>query len=209
MGRLREFCPWSEFFPFSQFKFLSSLSSPFSPFLCPLGLGVFELMGIGDRKSQQMNAKHPFLEKAFLWFAPKDYFSADEPSEARPSLQWEQIQKIRRMAPMTRIIDLDSKAPPKRPTTNPVHLPSVRMIVHAMCSVLPPLVPTAQRRASEEVGDVVMGESSGGGRGENIRSAGPFPMEDFEIGDDVEIDWSDWGENSGFNFSNFYALSVC
>jgi len=98
------------------------------------GLWVFSIPFLGE---QRMDAKHPFLDKAYLWFDPKDYFFLDELPDGRPKLRWERPQSIRRVAPVSRIIDPDCSSPLKKIPTNPVHLPSMRTIVRAMCPHMP------------------------------------------------------------------------
>ena len=155
-----------------------------------------------------MNATHPFLDKAYLWFSPKDFFFVDKIPGTRPSLRWERSSRIRRVAPISRIIDPDSSVPPKKVPVKPLYLPSVRTIVRALCPsklqlarpVLPP-APTrpAVRLDREEEGcsdngDNIPVTSTSRIRAEDIQE--PVPMEDIALGDDVWIDWDWWGSST-------------
>jgi len=159
---------------------------------------------------QQMNATHPFLDKAYLWFSPKTYFFMDKIPDTRLSLRWERSSRIRRIAPISRIIDPDSSVPPKKVPISPLYLPSMRTIVRTLCPnklqltgpVPPPapVGPVLQPDHEEggdgdgDGGDVVA--STSGVRVEDLREQ--FPMEEIALGDDVEIDWDWWG-SSTFN----------
>lgn len=156
---------------------------------------------------QQMNATHPFLDKAYLWFSPGTFFFADKLPDTRLSLRWERSSRIRRIAPISRIIDPDSSVPPKKVPVSPLYLPSMRTIVRALCPnklqlagpVPPPPAPSVGpvlQFDHEEAGggddDVVA--STSGVRVEDLREK--FPMEEIILGDDVEIDWDWWGSST-------------
>jgi len=152
---------------------------------------------------QQMNATHPFLDKAYLWFSPRDFFFMDKIPDARLSLRWERSSRIRRVAPISRIIDPDSSVPPKRTPINPLYLPSVKTIVRTLCpnisqlagQVLPPAptAPVQPDREEERRNGGNAGASTSRAQVENLR--GPFPMEEIVLGDGVEIDWDWWGSS--------------
>ena len=162
------------------------------------------------KRIQQMNAKHPFLDKAYLWFSPRDFFFVGELPDAKLSLRWEKSSRIRRVAPTTRIIDPDSCVPPKKVPVNPVYLPSMRTIVRTLCPKMrqlftnpvspspppPPPPPAPTIPVADDVegygGDTVVASTSRV-RVEDFR--GPFPMEDIVIGDDTKIDWDWWGNS--------------
>jgi len=149
-----------------------------------------------------MNAKHPFLDKAYLWFSPKNFFFMGKLPDAKLSLRWERLQRIRRVAPTSRIIDPDSDTPPKKVPVNPVYLPSMRTIVRTMCpnlsqslKTVPPPTPTKP----------VVGRGEGHGCGGSVVAStsrvrvdhlrGPLRVEEVVVGDDVEIDWDWWGSS--------------
>ena len=154
---------------------------------------------------QQINATHPFLDKAFLWFSPKTYFFMDKIPDTRLSLQWERSSRIRRIAPISRIIDPDSSVPPKKVPISPLYLPSMRTIVRALCpnklqltrpvpSPAPVPGPVLQPD-HEEGGDGDVVASTSGVRVENLQEQ--FPMEEITLGDDDKIDdWDWWGSST-------------
>jgi len=162
----------------------------------------------GKKIIQQMNAAHPFLDKAYLWFSPKAYFFMDKMPDTRLSLRWERSSRIRRAAPISRIIDPDSSVPPKKVPINPLYLPSMRTIVRTLCpnklqpvGPVPPPAPTGPVKLDREEGgsdasDHGVVASTSGVRVEDLRE--PFPVEEIILGDDVEIDWDWWG-SSMFN----------
>lgn len=149
-----------------------------------------------------MNAKHPFLDKAYLWFSPRDYFFTGKLPDGKFSLQWDRSQRIVKTAPKKRIIDPDSDTPPKKVHDDPVYLPSMRTIVRVLCphmlwspEVVSPLMPTKSV--------IERGEGHGGGGGMVASTSevrvedprGPFHVEEVAVGDDVEIDWDWWGSS--------------
>lgn len=152
------------------------------------------------RRQQQMNAKHPFLDKAYLWFDPIDhFFPHDKQSDSRLSLRWERLPKIRKVAPPTRIVGPDCDTRPKKALLNPVRLPDMRTIIGAMCRNMPRLAPA--QRSAQITYDVDRGEgssravASGPSRVQTGGLRGPFQSEDVGIGSDVEIDWDWWGSS--------------
>ena len=148
------------------------------------------------RIMQQMNAKHPFLDKAYLWFSPRDFFFVGKLPDAKLSLRWDRSPRIRRVAPCNRIIDPDSSVLPKKVPVHPVYLPSMRTIVRTLCPNMHPLrqvPPVTPAPVSDTVTAVA---STSGVQIQDLR--GPFPMEEIVLGDDVEIDWDWWG-SSRFN----------
>jgi hypothetical protein len=149
---------------------------------------------------QQMNATHPFLDKAYLWFSPRDFFFMGKIPDKRLWLRWERSSRIRKVAPISRIIDPDSPVPPKKVPINPLYLPSVRTIVRTLCpgmSQLPgPVPPPAPARPVQP--DREEGNSNGGNAVASSTS-NRVQVEEFEeiiIGDDVEIDWDWWGSST-------------
>ena len=145
-----------------------------------------------------MNAKHPFLDKAYLWFHPRDFFFMGKLPDSKLSLRWEQLPRIRKIAPTSRIIDPDSRTPPKRVPANPVYLPSMRTIVRTLCPTMvqfkpepysTPTIPVVDRGDGYR-GDAAVATTSGVQLGDLQRQ---FAMEEIVIGDDVEIDWDWWG----------------
>jgi hypothetical protein len=147
-----------------------------------------------------MNAKHPFLDKAYLWFSPRNFFFRDEtPYAELLSLQWDRLERIRRIAPTTRVIDPDGSPPPGRGSKNPVELPSVENIVRTLCPGMPTHGSAATHPTTPPVTDRGGGysdtEVTNTSRVQDKGLQGPFPMEDIDIGDDVEIDWDWWGSS--------------
>jgi hypothetical protein len=149
---------------------------------------------------QQMNAKHPFLDKTYLWFSPRNFFFRDEtPYAELLSLQWDRLERIRRIAPTTRVIDPDASPPPGKGSKNPVELPSVENIVRTLCPGMPthgsaathPTTPPVTERGGG-YSDIEVTNTS---RVQDKGLQGPFPMEDIDIGDDIEIDWDWWGSS--------------
>lgn len=154
-----------------------------------------------------MNAKHPFLDEAVLWFSPRDYFFKGRLPEEKPSLRWDRWARIRRVAPPTRIIDPESNFVPKKLPVNPVHLPSVRTIVRVLCPNMVLLRPPSTISNPASVVDRRDGDGDGDGDGDDAmarESEVKVEVEEFvqppiagdtAIGDDVEIDWDWWGSS--------------
>ena len=146
------------------------------------------------RITQRMNAQHPFLEKAYLWFSPRDFFFVDKIPNTKLSLRWERSYRIRKVAPASRIIDPDSCDPPRKVPTHPVYLPSVKTVVRTLCPnvsrVSNPVSPPAPKYPLDRDGDGAVASTSGI-RAEDLQ--GSFPMEEIALGDDVKIDWDWWG----------------
>lgn len=182
---------------------------------------MFNASLLGGKKKrliQQMNARHPFLDKAFLWFSPKDFFFLDKIPDAKLSLRWDRLPRIRRVAPIGRIIDPDSCVPPKKVPVNPVYLPSMRTIVRTLCPnmsqlVVPVPVPSLPSPSPPPPAPTRPVADRGKGRGDDVGVVatntsrvflGPFPMEEIDIGDDVEIDW-DWWESES-KYMSLYLL---
>lgn len=146
-----------------------------------------------------MVAKHPFLDKAYLWFDPIDFFllGGEGRSYERFSLRWERLHRIRRIAPTSRIVDPDCEVPLGKVFPNPVYLPTMRTIVEAMCPYMPQFIPTPRNvptASSVDRGEgsdraVVAGTSRIQVRGLHE----PLPHEGIAIGSDVEIEWDWWG----------------
>ena len=131
-----------------------------------------------------MDAKHPFLDKAYLWFDQRNYFFQRLP-EGEPAFRWDQLHRIRGVAPTNRIVDPpDCQTPPKMIPANPVFLPSVKGIVRAMCPDMPSVPP---RVSTEGTSESALGVKA---------PQGPFFAEDLDIGDDVKIDWDWWGSSA-------------
>lgn len=150
------------------------------------------------RITQRMNAQHPFLEKAYLWFSPRDFFFVDKIPNAKLSLRWERSYRIRKVAPISRIIDPDSNDPPKKVPASPVYLPSVRTVVRTLCPNMSRVSNTVPSPAPKHPVDRVEGRDGGGTvantsrvRAEDLE--GSFPMEEIALGDDVKVDWDWWG----------------
>lgn len=167
------------------------------------------------KNMQQMNAAHPFLDKAYLWFSPRDFFFMDKIPDTRLSLRWERSSRIRRVAPTNRIIDPDSPVPPKKVPVNPLYLPSVKTIVRTLCpnvsQLAGPVAPPApvqpdreEERRNGGGGDV--GASTSRAQVEDLR--GPFPMEEIVLGDDVEVDWDWWGSSMSNSVRYVFVVSV-
>lgn len=144
-----------------------------------------------------MNAKHPFLDKAYLWFDPINYFFVDDKKfDKRPSFRWERSKRFRRVAPINNIVDPDLSTPPKK--NPPVYLPSIRTIVGAMCPHMPQLAPTPCSMPTAT--GVCRGEGSRPGpvAGPSRVQAGahphgPLQTEEIVIGSDDDFDWDWWG----------------
>ena len=162
---------------------------------------------------QQMDAKHPFLDKAYLWFDPIDYFFTDpKRSGGRVSLRWERSQRIRRVAPASRIVGPGCDTPPKKGPLQSVRLPTMRTIVGEMCPHMPQPVP--KPRSVPMTPDV--DRQRGSRHSLNIATSrvhvvdpcGPFPNEDIAIGSDVEIDWDWWGSSRSNSASAYYRFVV-
>ena len=129
----------------------------------------------------------------------------DKIPDTRLSLQWERSSRIRRIAPISRIIDPDSSVPPKKVPISPLYLPSMRTIVRALCpnklqltrpvpSPAPVPGPVLQPD-HEEGGDGDVVASTSGVRVENLQEQ--FPMEEITLGDDDKIDdWDWWGSST-------------
>ena len=154
-----------------------------------------------------MNAKHPFLDKAYLWFSPRNFFFTDTLPDTKLSLRWDRWSVIQRVVPRSRMIDPDSTTPPRRVPDNPLYLPSMRTIVRALCpgmvqhkSVSPAPIPVDDRE-DDHSGTAVVNTSTGRTEVEDL--PGSPVMEEIVIGDDVEIDWDWWG-SCGSNSSQLY-----
>ena len=154
-----------------------------------------------------MDAKHPFLDGAYLWFSPRDFFFTDKLPNKKLSLQWDRLSRIRKLAPTRRIIDPDASTPPKKIPANPIDLPSMQTIVRTLCPnmvkpkpkspTLPPSVDDLGDDRDETGVASTSGVQAGG-------SCGPYVMEEIVIGDDVEINWDWWGSSE----SNFTSQAV-
>ena len=151
---------------------------------------------------QQMNAKHPFLDEAYLWFSPRDFFFVGSLPESKLSLKWDRLPRIRRIAPTTRMIDPDSNTPPKKVPANPVNLPSMRTIVRALCPNMIPLrlappttTPVVDRRDGDDNGDGAVASTSRV-RVEELQRRPP--TEEIDIGDG-EFDWGWWGSSKSIS----------
>lgn len=161
-----------------------------------------------NRFTQRMNAQHPFLDKAYLWLSPGDFFFVDKIPNTKLSLRWERSYRIRKVAPISRIIDPDSRDPPKKVPTHPVYLPGVRTIVRTLCpgmsTVSNPVSPPAPKRPVNHEegrdGDSTMATTSRARVGD---PEGSFPVEEIVLGDDVKIDWDWWG-SGGSNLTLIY-----
>lgn len=160
---------------------------------------------------QRMNAKHPFLDGAYLWFSPRNFFFADTLPNVKLSLKWDRLPGIRRVAPSNRAIDPDSRTPPKKVHPNPVYLPSMKLIVRTLCpnmvhlsvsqpkpasptptpvpTPIPVPTPTPVDDGGEDHGNNAVASSSRV-RIEDLRAPS---VEEIIIGDDVEFDWEWWG----------------
>jgi len=144
-----------------------------------------------------MNAKHPFLDNAYLWFSPRDFFFVGKLPDSKLSLRWDRLPRIRRIAPTTRMIDPDSNTPPKKVPVNPVILPSMRTIVRTLCPNMvqfrpapPTTTPVADRRDGHDGGTPVPSTSKV--RVEDRRKR--LPTEEIDTGD-AEFDWDWWGSS--------------
>jgi len=188
VGRMRQFGSWGEFA--REFVILPIQQSYRSfPYL--------NMVICLPKIMQQMSAKHPFLDEAYLWLSPRDYFFVGEPPNSKLTLQWDRLPRIRRIAPTTRIIDPDSNVSLKKVPIKPVNLPSMRTIVSTLYpGVLqlwpkpPTPVPVAVRGGGDGNGAVA---SSSSVRVEDVRRQPP--MEKINIGDEEEFDWEWWGSS--------------
>lgn len=78
----------------------------------------------------------------------------------------------------------------------------MKTIVRAMCPHVPQIIiepryPSTMGIVDQEE-DVSCTMAVDTGRDRVRDPQGPFPMEDIVIGNDVQIDWDDWGSTFGF-----------
>ena len=181
----------------------------FLPGTYPGFWGPFSIFSFFFRRcQQQMNAKHPFLDKAYLWFDPIDhFFPKGGRSDKRLSLRWERLRTIRRIAPINRIVDPDCALPPRKAKLTPVRLPNMRTIVGAICPNMPGLA-SAPLRSMPTTSGVDRRHEGHRGHGPVAGTSGaqaggshgpPPPNEELGIGSDAEFDWDWWG-SSTFDF---------
>jgi hypothetical protein len=147
-----------------------------------------------------MDSKHPFLDKAYLWFDPTDhFFPYNKRSNETLSLRWERLDRIRRIVPTSRIVDPDCGTVRKKVPPNPVYVPNMRTIVGALCPNVVQLEPMlrsipATSRVDREEGHGRPGIA--GTSGVRVGGThGPFPNEDVGIGSETGINWDWWGSS--------------
>ena len=183
-----EFCPWGESVRDSSYSAYNELIAHFTypnvVFRFPITM-------------QEMKAKHPFLDAAYLWFSPRNFFFVGSIPDSKLSLRWDRLPRIRRIAPSTRVIDPDCSIPPKKVHVNPVHLPGMRTIVRTLCPNmlhLKPAVPVAPVPVANRGGGSYGGNegaSTSRVRVEDLR--GPLPTEEIVTEDGDKFDWDWWG----------------